>query len=191
MSGSRFDTGWQAAPCAFLSKRWTGCAAGLLGFAVLACYLCLPLYPTLSISSNGTGRELWSEPVQSGEKFVIRYTHSVANSEVDEIIRVEGDQLVIDSTKYESFGAGLPYSTEGKQSFSSHDGKMTIDNLNLAVRNLDLFIGQVIANHRLIIHGKTFPLSSLSEPGTSIRFSIIKENRLMRLKRSVFHAESS
>jgi hypothetical protein len=181
------SAGFGHALCAFFSLRLIGL---LLVCLLIGVSIWLPLFPIISISSASNQR-LWSEAIQSGETFIIRYTHSVARSEVDEVLRIHEDQLVIDSTIYESFGAGLPYTSEGNQRFTSTDGKIRIENINLPVRHLDLFVGQVIAKHKLIIHGRTIPLHTISKPGTSIRFSVKKENLWMRIQRRLFHDKSN
>jgi len=141
----------------------------------------------LTITSNDTRDILWSHSVSEGDQFIIRYTHSVARTEVDEVIRVGDGELIIDSTIYESFGAGLPSTIEPGQSIRREDGKVIIDNINRPIRRIDLYIGQVVANHTFLFQGDTIPLHTLSKPGTSIRFSISKENLLKRLMGRTIH----
>ncbi len=142
---------------------------------------------TLVITSNDTGRVLWSHSVSEGEQFIIRYTHSVARTEVDEVIRVGDEELIIDSTIYESFGAGLPSTIGQGQTIRREGGKVIIGSINQPVPRIDLYVGQVIANHTLLFQGDILPLSTLSKPGTSIQFSISSENLFKRLMGRLVH----
>lgn len=135
----------------------------------------------LTITSNATQKILWSHAVSQGDTFIIRYTHSVDRTEVDEVIRVGEKKLIIDSTVFESFGAGLPSTIQKGQKIRRERGKIIIDHMNQPVPRIDLYIGQVIANHTFLFQGETIPLKTLSKPGTSIRFSVSKENLLKGL----------
>ena len=53
---------------------------------------------------------------------------------------------------------------------------MRIDHINRSQKSIDLFIGQVVANHKLVVDGKVIPLKKLSPPGTSVRLSVGREN---------------
>lgn len=76
-----------------------------------------------------------------GDRFIIRFTHSVDKTDVDEVIRVGKEDLIIDSTVYQSFGAGLPSTLHGEETMELEDGKMRIDHLNRPQKSIDLFIG--------------------------------------------------
>ncbi|OCA84141.1 hypothetical protein A8F94_15575 [Bacillus sp. FJAT-27225] len=145
--------------------------------------------PELTITSNKTNKILWTMPVEVGDRFTIRFTHSVERTEVDEVIRIGDGNLVIDSTIYESFGAGLPFDIEGEQKMRMEDGKVIIENINREIPVMDLFIGQVIANHTLIIKGEEIPLKDLSEPGTSLRFSVTNKSRVQSFFRRLVQFE--
>ncbi|WP_043932908.1 DUF1850 domain-containing protein [Bacillus sp. EB01] len=164
-------------------------AAILAGLTLLFWSLQANQTPELAITSNKTNEILWSKPVEQGDLFTIRFTHSVERTEVDEVIRIGDGNLVIDSTIYESFGAGLPFDIEEGQIMKTEDGKVTIENINREIPFMDLFIGQVIANHTLIIEGEEIPLKTLSEPGTSVRFSVTDESRVQSFFRRLLQFE--
>ncbi|KIL49396.1 DUF1850 domain-containing protein [Jeotgalibacillus soli] len=139
----------------------------------------------LTITSNETNKILWSRSVTEGDLFTIRFIHSVEKTEVDEIIRIGKDDLVIDSTIFESFGAGLPFDVQQDQTMRTENGKVIIENIDRHVPSIDVFIGQVIANHTLLFKGKMIPLKDLSKPGTSLRFSVTRENQIMAFFKEV------
>lgn len=160
----------------------------LLCIPVLAALL-WPLFPVLTVTSNETGETLWQQSVSEGDLFTIRYTHSVARTDVDEVIRIGNGELIIDSTVYESFGAGLPADIHGEETIKLEDGKVIINNIDIPQQNINVYIGQVVANHRLVIGKDVLPLKHLSPPGTSVRFSVLKESILMRIGRGLFIGE--
>ena len=122
-----------------------------------------------------------------GDLFTLRFIHSVEKTEVDEIIRIGKGDLIIDSTIFESFGAGLPFDVQDDQTIRTENGKVMIEKIDRHVPSIDLFIGQVIANHTFLFKGETIPLKELSEPGTSLRFSVTKENHIMAVLRRLLH----
>ncbi|MEX2104457.1 MAG: DUF1850 domain-containing protein [Bacilli bacterium] len=146
-----------------------------------------PIFPILTIESNVTHDVLWSKRVNEGDLFTIRYRHSVARTDVDEVIRVGDGELIIDSSIYESFGAGLPSEVYGEQVIKMENGKVVLSNINTPMTQIDLFIGQVVANHQLLFDGESIPLKNLSKPGSSIRFSVKKESLLMSMNRGASH----
>lgn len=142
----------------------------------------MPLFPSLTIRDSEL-RWLWAQRVESGERFILRYTHSVARTQVDEVMRVEGRQIMVEASIYESFGAGLPSNPEGAQVLELSDGRLILSNIDLVQPYIEVRIGQVTANHQLLVHGRVIPLSSLGKPGTSVRFSIEKATLAKQLAR--------
>jgi len=164
-------------------RKRIGITAFLILLSLLLLIFLYPHYPVLVIMTPDEKRILWSAPTYAGEKFTIRYTHSVAYTDVDEIIRVGKGELIIDASIYESFGAGLASAPEGNQQMEMKDGKVILSNLDIHQPYIQLGIGQVVANHRLIYRGKLIPLKEISPPGSSIRFAIRKENLLKHIGR--------
>jgi len=67
---------------------------------------------TLEIKTFSDGKIVFSQKVQSGDKFVLKYTHSVALTPVWEIFIIDKDyQIVLIETDFLDHGAGLPYTT--------------------------------------------------------------------------------
>ena len=54
--------------------------------------------------------------LQQENDFSIRWTHSVENEEWEEFFKVEEGQIVLDSTRFKTFGAGVPSDT-GEDTF--------------------------------------------------------------------------
>lgn len=100
----------------------TACYAKLLraggigvALAVLLWWLLQPISAYhLQIVRADSGKVLWSENVQTGEAFLVRYVHSVELSPVLEYFMVGDDgEIVATESRTRSFGAGLPHVKKG------------------------------------------------------------------------------
>jgi hypothetical protein len=128
------------------------------------------------LSQSDGDRVLLTIPLQVKEPFYIRYIHSIHLTPVIEKYYVdEAENIVVDSVTYESYGVGMPSDLEPGQTFRQEDGKFIVGNMNRKLPYFDQRIGQVIANHTLIIRNQEIPLSEVSRPGSSVRFQATKE----------------
>lgn len=156
----------------------------------LAIFAESPSLHTLVIK-NTEGQVLLTVPVRSGQYFIIRYTHSVALSPVEDYFTIVGKEIVLDKTVYKDFGAGLPHMPEDNQHMQINNGKVIIDGLDRHFSSFDVRVGRV-ANHVLVLmqpekaddqHSPLLyiPLDYLSKPGSALNFSIgtIKSNENM------------
>ncbi len=89
-------------------------------------------------------------PIQQGERFCMRFIHSVALTPVDECFSPEGGNIVLKSTIYHDFGAGLPHAPEFGQTMSVKDGKIIIEGYSLRIPDLQIRVGR-IAKHMLLL----------------------------------------
>ncbi|MEA2087819.1 MAG: DUF1850 domain-containing protein [Candidatus Caldatribacteriota bacterium] len=86
---------------------------------------------TLEIKTFSDGKIVFSQKVQSGDKFVLKYTHSVALTPVWEIFIIDKDyQIVLIETDFLDHGAGLPYTTFESETFVEEEGKFKIKNMH-------------------------------------------------------------
>ena len=72
---------------------------------------------------------------------------------------------------YEDFAVGMPSNAEGEEVFEEKDGTYYIKNMNRTFAYIDLRIGKVRANHRLIYRKTNILFSRFIKPGTWIRIS--------------------
>jgi hypothetical protein len=103
--------------------------------------------------------------------FQIKYTHSIHLSDVLESYRLSDNQINQTELAYEDFAVGMPSNAEGDEVFEEINGTYYIKNMNRSFPFIDLRIGQVRANHRLIYQNKTYSLSNYIKPGTWVRIS--------------------
>lgn len=129
--------------------------------------------------TNENGAPLLTIPVRNGNRFAIRYIHSVAKTPVTDFFIVRDDAIWLDSTVYHDFGAGLPHNTEPGQTMRLHNGELTISGYNRKLQQFTLRVGR-IANHTLLIFkdsanenvAEEIRLDSLATPGAAINFVV-------------------
>ncbi len=118
-------------------------------------------------------------PIWGQRHFGILFTHSVALSPVEEWFYVEDETIILNSTIYEDFGAGLPHEADAGQRMSFKDGKIFITGYDVRIPNLVVRVGR-IANHALLLpelfmEGRhVLSLHTVVKPGQSISFTVQK-----------------
>jgi hypothetical protein len=120
--------------------------------------------------------------IKKDKTFQIKYTHSIHLSDVIESYRLFGNQIKQTELSYKDFAVGMPSNAEGAEVFKVIDGTYFLKNMNRPFSFIDLRIGQVKANHRLIYQNKTYTLSKYIKPGTWIRISTKKITLWQQLK---------
>jgi hypothetical protein len=156
-----------------MMRRYVAGAAGLAAAALL---LFLPSRGALEVVLTKTGQEMLCAEMDEGEEVVLSFTHSANRRPVFDTLRVDGNQLVIVKSRFDSFGAGMPETStsEGTLHLSS-DGWLEWT-VNRPVPEVSLFVGRV-ANHVLHVRGREIALADLAEPGTSVTLLAVKISR--------------
>jgi len=156
---------------------------GIIGVGILvALFFCFyPLHIVLTVTAATEGDTVLCAPMAEREEFVISFVHSVNKRPVYDTLRVEGDHLVIVKSRFDSFGAGMPYgsTTEGTLSIGK-DGwfEWTI---NRPVSEVTVRVGRV-AEHVLYLKGREIHLSDVAEPGKALSFRVEKGSFVRVLK---------
>ena len=152
--------------CIILSAVILGACAALL----------LPLRLCLEVTDQ-RGDVVYLTPMALGDSFAIRFIHSVARRPVDEIYEIERDASVLRETVYDMMGAGLPASPEEGQTFTVEDDKFHIKGFNLKIPVLTYRINKVVADHELMIGGKSFKLKEWTKaPGEALTFKVVRRS---------------
>lgn len=131
----------------------------------------LPFVKVLSIYNRKNPSERYFIKTNAIDGFEISYTHSVNKGRVHDYYNIkEYEGLVLTSTKFVSYGAGIPEpeETEGAVFTVTDDGYL-ISNLERKVPKLTMAVG-IIANHGLTIGGNYYTMTDLFAPQTSIIF---------------------
>ena len=160
-------------------RRWIG--AGVI-CGVLAITLALaPLRSVLEVADANIGRVVLCVEMAEGEEFILAFVHSVNKRPVYDTLWVARDHLVIVKSRFDSFGAGMPESSNDEGTLRRAADGWLEWTVNRPVPEVIVRVGRV-ANHILQIKGRDIPLASLSEPGTPLSLRIQKGSILAILK---------
>ncbi len=149
---------------------WTAAAAFILVAAVVI--LSQSRVPSLLLLDRETGKEYARFPFGENDSFSITFIHSVNQSPVtDYYKREKDDTLLLYSTKFHAFGAGMPESwPEGAHVETSPDG-ILVTNLHITLPDVTYIVGTV-SDHTLRIGGKTVSLRDLCGKNAEVLFKL-------------------
>ncbi len=120
--------------------------------------------PRLVVSNFSTAEVITSLKVKIGDRFTIRYIHSVDKTPIFEEFRLDRDQgLVLEKTWFTMFGAGLGH-WSGHGNLTQDADWITINNIEKPLGSFILRIGALNVGHTIIYHDQKINLSRLA-PG--------------------------
>jgi hypothetical protein len=111
---------------------------------------------TLQLIDYRTDKIIWEEKVETGDKFAIKYLHSVARTPVIEFFEIKDGKILLTGTEYQSYGAGLPTSAVSGE-YIVEDDKFIIKNINQFLPDIMLRVSDY-AEHEFIFNQKNFKL---------------------------------
>ena len=129
----------------------------------------------LVIKEAKTGKVIWEQKLTADTKFAIKYLHSVQQTPVWEYFKVVEGQLYLTGTKYESYGAGLPFLPQHE--YIVDQGQFIIKEINRKLANIPLRVSDY-ARHRLIINDQTYKLFKLTKPQNLVLIQVEERNYL-------------
>jgi len=102
----------------------------LIAIIIIIILFFIPVY-TLELRSFSDNELIFKRIVQSGDKFTLKYTHSVSLTPVWEIFIIDDNyHIILIETDFLDHGAGLPYTAFNEQVFLNEDGKFKIKNMH-------------------------------------------------------------
>jgi len=120
--------------------------------------------PHLVVRDYASGKIIMSLKVKRGDRFTIRYIHSVDKKPIFEQFRLDTKNgLVLEKTWFRIFGAGLGH-WPGHGQLTQKDGWITIDKMNYTLGSFVLRIGSPGVDHTILYHQQEINLSALA-PG--------------------------
>jgi hypothetical protein len=135
---------------------------GLLTAIIIIIILFFIPVHTLELKSFSDGEIVFSQKVQSGDKFILKYTHSVALTPVWEIFIINKDyQIVLIETDFLDHGAGLPYTTFKNEIFVEEEGRFKIKNMHRIMPDLIYYRIGAVRENIFYFKGEEINLSSL------------------------------
>ena len=131
---------------------------------------------TLQIIDYRKDKIIWEEKIEAGDSFSIRYQHSVARTPVIEFFEIKDGKILLTGTEYQSYGAGLPTSTE--------QGDYLVENDKFIIKNIDQFLPEIMlrvsdyAEHEFIFNKQSYKLYKTVKTETLLQIKTQKFNYL-------------
>lgn len=131
----------------------------------------MPFLPALSIrdQTKKNGQALFFLAYKKPFTFEISYTHSVNKGRVTDFYSVENQNIVLESTHFSNYGAGMSDPEPG-QTFRSGEGYIEIGNINRHFTSINLAVG-LVAEHALFFNNKTYWLKDFWPAQSSLIIS--------------------
>jgi hypothetical protein len=156
--------GW---PTGVRAKTLLGVACLAVGLVVGGLFLSMKL--CLFIATD-QGKHV-TIPVSKGDTFSLKYTHSVQKTPVVENFSiVAADELVLESTVYQTYGVGLPF-LPGEGHFVRQGNDFILTGIGRRFDKLSVHAGS-IAGLVLEVHNQTIPLYALHEGGAFVSIRV-------------------
>lgn len=144
--------------------------AGILVLCVAL--LTLPIVRRLAVSRADTGAFLAALSVSQGETVQIGFIHSVNLSPVRDTYEVLGDELILRSTFFRSYGAGIPILDDGLGTgFRSTPEGFEITGIDLPRTVIPILL-QTVPDHTLYYRETPIRLLELAGSGNLIHIGI-------------------
>ena len=144
-----------------LKKKYIALFSLSIVIIIIIVLFIIPVY-SLELRSFSDGEIVFSQKVQPGDKFTLKYTHSVAKTPVWEIFTIDKDyQIVLIETDFLDHGAGLPYASFGEEMFVEEDGKFKIKNMHRVIPTPIYYRIGAVRENIFYLKDKKIDLSSL------------------------------
>lgn len=143
----------------------------VLGIALAACALALPVSERV-VLRNKQGQLLFqARAPRGGERVWLLYTHSVNKTLVEDGFVVEGGDMLLECSRYRSYGAGIAEPEPGQKLVQGED-YLELQDINRRIPVVWTYVGRV-ADHRLRLGeaGEVIHLNQLAQPGTLVGLS--------------------
>lgn len=138
-----------------------------------ALWITLPTQLAFTITSLDSGRLVYAETVSVGDSFEIRFLHSVHRTPVEEQFRIMQDHsIMLEQVRYETYGVGNPSEPQPGEVFRMENGTLILEQMKRRFPEIQLRIGQKVANHELVLDGRRLPLSTCSAPGSRVLMKV-------------------
>lgn len=159
--------------------QWTGqkLPTPLLAFILIliiivaVAIIFMPSYTALVISSEDAKLTL---ALDDGEDFGIQYMHSVNKSPVIDTVERAGDTLIIRSSLYQTYGAGIPIlSDEVGSTYTETDEGFLLTGIDTVMDEINLITG-TYSDHHLLYREQELILKEYFGEQTLISIKIAK-----------------
>jgi len=163
-----------------VSKHWLCWTPGALALALVLAAWWLPGGLELVICPEDGGQPLVVVPLQPGERFTLRYIHSVNRAPIWEVHSADRDgNIHIEQERFVMFGAGMGH-WPGHGTLTSRGPYQVIENIHAPIGDFVLRVGDHDVDHTIIWRERPLYLSRLA-PGRAVLISARPVGLLQRL----------
>ena len=161
-------------------RRWLVVGVGGLALALMLGARLLPNRLQLVICPAGGGKPLLMVPLELGERFTLRYVHSVDHTPIwEEHSADQYGTIYIEQERFVMFGAGMGH-WEGHGTLTRRGPYQVIENIHKPIGDFVLRVGSKDVDHTLIWRGQSLHLSRLAA-GEAVSVSVRTTGLLERL----------
>jgi len=144
-----------------LKKKYIALFGLSIVIIIIIVLFIIPVY-SLELRSFSDGEIIFKQKVQPGDKFTLKYTHSVALTPVWEIFIIDKDyQIILIETDFLDHGAGLPYTTFENEIFVEEEGRFKIKNMHRIIPTPIYYRIGAVRENIFYFKDKKIDLSSL------------------------------
>ncbi len=130
---------------------------------------------------------LLQAPIKSGEKFSVKWIHSVSLRPVIETYKVENDlNISIYEMIFDSFSANLPSSPDYNTIWEYNEDHIRVYNYDVIFDAVPIVIGKVVANHTLCVRDNVIPLRDIYKPGGFVKIRAVKKSLIKYIVEEAF-----
>jgi hypothetical protein len=144
-----------------LKNKYIALSGLFIVIIIIIILFLIPIY-TLELRPSPNGELIFKQKVQTGDEFILKYTHSVALTPVWEIFIINKDyQIVLIETDFLDHGAGLPYTTFENETFVEEEGRFKIKNMHRIILTPIYYRIGAVRENVFYFKGEEINLSSL------------------------------
>ena len=154
-------------------KKLTVTAVVFVITAVMLCFnSCKDEGVKIVLCRSETDEIIASFDGEEGTEFSVEFIHSVNQSPVKDVFRVENGQIVADRTIYSAFGAGVQTEIEDGQILEfDENGNMVVSGFDIVFPKVTYLVGTV-SDHILEIQGESISLRDLCGRNAHVYFEL-------------------
>lgn len=162
----------------FKEEESAGKSPALLFFAaavvVSVLLLMFPYKEALILRDEASDKMLLALPIEEGDLFEIRFTHSVNLSPVKDQYQWIGDSIILQSTTFQAYGAGIPVLQDGMGAgFEQSGDGFTITGINSPRDKISIML-QTVPDHTLLYSNREIRLLEFADSGTVVTIYVGK-----------------
>lgn len=159
----------------------------LLMTVIAVLILLTPICTRLTLRGYDSGRLMLALPIEPGESFKIRFTHSVNLSYVTDEIEWTGQELITRTSLFTSFGAGMPVIADGigTEMHNTSDGFLITGVDEVQEDGYIPIMLQEVPDHHLLYRGEEISLREKAQGTAFVKLSVEKISILSALSQKI------